>query len=558
MKKFNELVYERPDFRELEARIKQYVEELKHTDTYETMRQCFLTYNEEFDSIFTMETIASIRNTIDTNDVFYEEEMQVWNREIPQLSLLLKEAEKVILQSPFVDQFQSEFGDLLIQNMRINQTLSSEAIVEDLTKEARLCQEYSKASASCSTMFRGKECNFYGLLKHMQSTDREERREAYVAWAQLYERASEQLDHIYDQLVTLRKGMAEKLGFDSYIAMIYPKRGRHDYTPEDLAVFRKQVKDVIVPICNRLYEEQRERLGIDTLYYYDESLVYPEGNPLPIGSQKELVEKAQNMYRELSKETGEFFDFMVEHEFFDLETKQGKRPGGYCTYLPKYQAPFIFSNFNGTSADVDVLTHEAGHAFEAYTAGKVQPMVDMIFSTSEINEIHSMSMEHFTYPWMDEFFGEKADQYRYAHLASALEVIPYMVCVDEFQHRVFEGDLTAKERRAVWRELERDYMPWRKYDGNEFLEEGGFWMQKQHIFLFPFYYIDYALAQMGAFEFYGLMCKDKEKAWNQYYELCKLGGSKGYFETLKCAGLSNPFEEGTVKQIISFIETKLK
>lgn len=556
--RFSQIPYERPNFEEVEQMLTKYIEDLKASKSFKEMKQCYLNQQKQMEPMMTMNTVASIRNTIDTNDAFYEVEVNTFNQEIPKLDLLFQKADQVILDSPYVEDFKKEFGPLMIEEMEIDQKLSNEAIVEDLATEAKLCQEYSKVSATCNTQFRGETCNFYGLLKHMQSTDRVERKEAFEAWAKLYQEASTELDHIYDELVTLRKQMAKKLGFDSYIDLIYPKRGRFDYKPEDIAAFRKQVKESIVPICSELYEEQRKRLGIDELYYYDESLVYPEGNAIPQGNKDELVAKAQKMYRELSKETGEFFDSMVENEMFDLETKQGKRPGGYCTYLAGYHTPFIFSNFNGTSADVDVLTHEAGHAFESYTAGQYQPLRSMIFSTSEINEIHSMSMEHFTYPWMEQFFGENADKYRYAHLASALEVIPYMVCVDEFQHRVFEGELSAADRRKVWHELEQTYMPWRKYDGNVFLGEGGFWMQKQHIFLFPFYYIDYALAQMGAFEFYGKMCEDKKKAWEDYYSLCKIGGSKGYFETLAYAGLSNPFQKGTVAKIADFIQKKLE
>ena len=261
------------------------------------------------------------------------------------------------------------------------------------------------------------------------------------------------------------------------------------------------------------------------------------------------------MYHELSKETGEFFDFMVEHELFDLETKPNKHLGGYCTFLSSYSAPFIFSNFNGTSADVDVLTHEAGHAFESYVASRHLPLKEMTFSSSEINEIHSMTMEHFTYPWMDLFFEDKADKYRFSHLCSSLYVIPYLVSVDEFQHRVFENPtMDAKQRRAVWHEIEQTYMPWRDYDGNEFLGEGGFWMQKQHIFLYPFYYVDYALAQTCAYQFFIKGLKDKEGAWKSYYKLCQLGGSKGYFDLLKEANLKNPFKEDTVKEIVEAIE----
>jgi M3 family oligoendopeptidase len=250
----------------------------------------------------------------------------------------------------------------------------------------------------------------------------------------------------------------------------------------------------------------------------------------------------------MSKETGEFFDFMCEHELFDLQTKPAKHMGGYCTFIEEYKAPFIFSNFNGTSADVDVLTHEAGHAFQAYTAAKRVTLSSQIWSTNEISEIHSMTMEHFAYPYMDKFFGKNADKYRYAHLSEAFKTVPYLCLVDHFQHEVFAHDYDAKGLRACWHKLEKIYLPWRDYDSNKFLEEGGFWMQKQHIFLYPFYYIDYALAQMGAFEYYTRYKENPEKAWKDYYNLCKAGGSESYFKLLSLGNLSNPFEKGSVKK----------
>ena len=426
--------------------------------------------------------------------------------------------------------------------------------MQDIIREGELTNQYQKDSALASTEFRGEKCNFYGLLKHMESTDRAERKEAFEAWAALYDSISPKLDAQYDELVHLRDGMAKKLGFSSYTELAYLQRRRFDYTQEDAAKFRRQIREVITPAVARIRERQKELLGVDKLRYYDESLVFPEGNADPIGTMEELVAKAQRMYREMSPETGEFFDFMVKYRLFDLETRPGKRMGGYMTRFPAYQAPFIFSNFNGTSADVDVLTHEAGHAFQGYLAMRSIPVSMLSGSTSEINEIHSMSMEHFAYPWMESFFGENTEKYITAHLIGALAVLPYMACVDEYQHRVYEKpDMTAKERRAVWREIEKAYMPWRDYDGNAFLEEGGFWMQKQHIFLYPFYYIDYALAQMGAFHYYGLMKTDRPKAWADYLRLCRAGGTKGYFDLLKEGGLPNPFEPGTVESCVGHV-----
>ncbi|MCI9637251.1 MAG: M3 family oligoendopeptidase [Hungatella sp.] len=558
MEKFSQLKYVRPDMEAAKGEMKACLKAMKAAGSYEEMRSLFLEQKEKEYKRSTMETIASIRNTIDTNDEFYDKEMKYINQEGPLLGLLRQELEKVILECPFRSQWEEEFGSFFIKSMEVNQKLSDPAIVKDLVEESGLTQRYSKVSAAASVEFRGETCNFYGLLKHMQSTDRQERKEAMAAWGDLYEKIAPDLDQIYDRMVALRSSMAKKLGFDSYIDFIYLARGRYDYGPGDVAKFRRQVREVIVPVCQRLREEQAARLGVDKLCYYDEALVFPEGNAVPEGNREELVDKARKMYRELSPETGEFFDFMADHDMFDLETKKGKRGGGYCTFLPAYKSPFIFANFNGTNADVNVLTHEAGHAFESYTAARNIKLMDMVFSSYEVAEIHSMSMEYFTHPWMELFFGGKADRYLYSHVMEALEAVPYMVCVDEFQHKVFENpSMTAMDRRGVWKELERVYLPWRDYDGHKFLEEGGFWMQKQHIFLFPFYYIDYALAQMGAFEFYGRMKKDRDQAWKDYYRLCQAGGSRGYFDLLELAGLHSPFEEGTVKKIIADLQEDL-
>ena len=243
---------------------------------------------------------------------------------------------------------------------------------------------------------------------------------------------------------------------------------------------------------------------------------------------------------------------MAEHELFDFVTKPNKHLGGYMTSFPDYKAPFIFSNFNGTSDDVDVLTHEAGHAFQYFYASRRLPLGSLVGSTSEINEIHSMTMELLTYPYMESFFGENADKYRYAHFCNALRVIPYLVSVDEFQHRVFENPESGPmDWRRFWKEIEQKYMPWRKYEGSAFLEEGGFWMQKQHIFLYPFYYIDYALAQMGAFALYRRQVENGD-AWERYLALCGLGGMYGYFETLTRAGIPIPLSDDVVRETAKF------
>ena len=558
MKKFAELQYVRPDMEKMFARVSGDIAVLKGAKNYEEFRNAYMDYVEADMELETSKTIAHIRNTINLLDEFYEAEMVYFNSQMPKYEILKKEMGEVIVASPFKAEMEKEFGTILIQNMEAQKQLSDESIVDDQVKEAELVSRFMKTQAAATVEFKGEQIGNYGLLKIMQSTDRAERKEAFEAWAKLYEGIAPTLEEIYDGLVKVRAGMAKKLGFKSFIPMGYLRRRRFDYTEKELEVFRKQVREVVVPAAAKLYERQKEALGIDTLYYYDESIASPSGNPVPIGDKEYLVGEAQKMYRELSRESGEFFDFMMEYELFDLDSKHGKRAGGYCTTLPQYHAPFIFSNFNGTDADVNVLTHEAGHAFAGFTAAKYQKTPELCHSTSEINEIHSMSMELWTYPWMENFFGDKAEEYRREHLADALMKIPYMLCVDEYQHKVFKNpEMTTMERRAVWSGLEKIYMPWRNYAGNEFLESGAFWIKQQHIFLYPFYYVDYAMAQMGAFEFYTKMKEDRKAAWADYYKLCAAGGSMGYFDLLKYSGLHKVLEDGSVKIILKGVFEEL-
>ena len=554
MEKFGDLVYTRPDVNGIKKDFSRCMKEFRTAKTFEEADRAFLGWQRILEKNSTQYVIASIRNTMNMKDEFYDNEIKFFNRAMPKLMLKIKAAGKAMLKSPFRPQLEEKYGRQFFKSTEEEMKLVKAAIVFDTIRESNLTTEYSKTAAGCSVEFMGETCNFYGLLRHMESTDRAERKAAFEEWAKLYESVSDKLDKQYDKLVKTRCRIAKKLGFKSYIDYVYLSRGRFDYGPKEVEAFREAVRTYVTPLCEKLYKAQAERLGLERLEWYDEDLVFPDGNATPIGTPDEMKQKALRMYEEMSPETGEYFRFMMEHELFDLETRENKHLGGYCTFLADEKAPFIFSNFNGTSADVDVLTHEAGHAFEAYYSSRRQPIVSLTGSTSEINEIHSMTMEFFAYPYMERFFGDKTDRYRYAHFVSAIEDIPYLVSVDEFQHRVFENpSMTAAERRACWRGIEKKYMPWRNYDGNEFLEGGGFWMQKQHVFLYPFYYIDYAMAGLDALSLYKMQAEGGD-AWGSYLKLCAMGGRYGYFETLEKAGIPMPLDAEMVKSIAAFAE----
>ncbi|MCB0635076.1 MAG: M3 family oligoendopeptidase [Lewinella sp.] len=497
----------------------------------------------------TMYNIGHIRHTADTRDDFYEQENNFFDEAGPQFDELKSHFYRALLDSPFRAELQAHLGDQLFDIAELSLKVFSPEIISDLQEENRLSSAYNKLKATAQIEFEGEIYNLSSLHVKELDPDRDTRRRAATAkWDWMAQQAPE-MERIFDEMVTLRDGMARRLGFGNFVEMGYARMLRTDYSAADVAVFRDQVARHIVPLATRLYEAQARRLGLDDLHHYDESLLFPEGNPQPQGSPEWSIEQAGGMYRELSEETDEFFHFMRRNELMDLVARDGKATGGYCTFIPGYGAPFIFSNFNGTSGDIDVLTHEAGHAFQVYESRHIA-INEYTWPTYEACEIHSMSMEFFTWPWMDRFFGDQVDRYRYGHLASALTFLPYGVAVDEFQHFVYENPgVSPAERNAAWRRIEEKYLPHRRYAGHAFLEQGGFWQKQSHIFSVPFYYIDYTLAQICAFQFWLRDQADHASAWNDYLRLCQAGGSKPFLQLVKLANLRSPFDPGCVREV---------
>ena len=351
----------------------------------------------------------------------------------------------------------------------------------------------------------------------------------------------------------------KKLGYKNFIELGYLRLGRTDYDAKKVKGYREQIEEVVNPITQKLWKKQVKSLGIKKPQYYDYNLRYLEGNPTPDGDSKYLTNAALKMYKAMSKESGEFFTMMVDNHLLDLDARAGKTSGGYCTYFPRYKAPFIFSNFNGTEGDINVLTHEGGHAFQAYLSSSIK-IPEYQSPTLESCEIHSMSMEFFAEPYMQYFF-DNPDKYRYVHLADSISFLPYGVTVDEFQHWVYANpDATPAERDAKWHELEVKYTPYKvkEYKGCKYMEEGHRWLTQNHIFASPFYYIDYTLAQVIAFEFFNLDRKNHEKAWKKYMKLCKMGGKYPFVTLINNVGLKSPFEPGVLKKTVKPLVKVLK
>jgi len=557
MKKFSEIKYTRPDFNTLKKDFLAILEKIKKADSYNVQKELIYEINKINNNFDTAANLIYIRYSINTRDKFYEAEKEWLDKTLPEFSLFAEKYYKAIVDSKFRKDLEKEFGEQLftIADFQIKQI--DDRIVEDRKEENKLISQYSKLLASAKIDWNGEELNLSQLVPYKVSSDRATRKKASDAVFNFLGDNSKELDTIFDKLTHLRHGMAKKIGLDNFVELGYYQMMRSDYTPEMVANYRKKVQNLIVPLVEKLNKRQAKRIGLDSLKHYDESFRFKSGNPEPKGNPDWIIENGNKMYKELSPETDEFFSFMTKYELMDLVTKKGKETGGYCTFLANYGAPFIFSNFNGTSGDIDVLTHEAGHAFQVYQSSHFK-VGEYYWPTSESAEIHSMSMEFFTWPWMNLFFKEDEEKYKFQHLAGALKFLPYGVTVDEFQHRVYENpDMTPEERRAVWREIEMKYKPNLDYDGNKYAEAGGRWQQQAHIYEMPFYYIDYTLAQVCALQFWVKMQEDYKSAWNDYLRLCKAGGSMSFLKLVKLAGLKSPFEDGTIEEVVEKVEAYL-
>ncbi len=555
--KFSDFTYERPKIETVENRFNNLLEQFENAKSVFEQEELIRAMNEirsDFNSMF---NIASIKHSINTDDKRFEEEQTFFDVNNPKYQALITRYYRALVNSEFNNELREKLGDQLFDIAKLSISTFKPEIIKDLQRENELSSEYLKLMASAKIMFEGKEYNMKGLDPFCMSTDREVRKKANEAKWSFMSDNQETFDRIFDDLVKVRHKIAQKLGFENFVELGYARMLRTDYNEEQVATFRNLILEYVVPIAQSLRERQAKRIGLDQLKYYDVPLYFENGNPMPKGDPEWILDNGRKMYDEMSPETSAFFDFMMSNELMDVLNRKGKATGGYCTYIDNYKAPFIFSNFNGTSADIDVLTHEAGHAFQVFSSRDIE-IPEYLWPTYEACEIHSMSMEFFAWPWMHHFFEEDTDKYKFGHISSSLLFLPYGVSVDEFQHWVYKNpDCTPAERRQEWMRIEKKYAPETNFDGNEYLNSGGYWHRQLHIFQMPFYYIDYTLAQICAFQFWKKSMTNSEEAFDDYVNLCKEGGKRSFLKLIEFANLKSPFDEEAFKEVIGSIKEYL-
>lgn len=555
--KFKDMKYERLDSEKIISLLKCENEILKNASSFKDANNSFLNIINTINLVDTMQTLSMIGFVSNTSDEFYKNEMEFMDELLPTINNEISSIYKTILSSKFIEDFKKEYGDHLIEIYDFETKLINNETLDLMVEENKLTSKYTNLLSSAIIEFNGEKYPLPLMSPFLNSKDRNVRKSANIAFYSFFEEKRSEFESIFSSLVEIRHKIAKILNFKSYTDYSYINLKRYDYNKNDIESLRNSVKKYIVPLVSKYSDIRKERLGLDEVYYYDEAIEFQEGSINPILSYDEMIESATKMYSSLSPSTKEFFDFMRENELMDLLSRENKSPGGFCDLIRNYKAPYIFANFNGTSDDVDVLTHEAGHAFFAYVNRDLL-ITDYINGGFDLAEIHSMSMEFLTYPYMNLFFGENEKKYKYNHVLNALKFIPYGLLVDEFQEKIYENvNLTPKERNELWISLEKEYIPHRNYDNNKSLEEGIFWFKQSHIFKNPFYYVDYVLAQITAFQFYNLMNVNHSDAFKKYEDLVNLGMKFPFKKTLKMSNLESPFDENLVKKIAKIVEETL-
>jgi len=494
-----------------------------------------------------------LRFNQDTKNEQYQAARKHCDELRPKLTELEVVMKRQLLEEEHRQQVKQAYGAHILALWEVDILTYDPAIAGDLIRESELEASYNERLANAKISFRGSNYNLSEITKFLEDLDRPTRHDADAVRWQWFSEHREELDDIFDQLVKLRHGMAKKLGFDNYIELGYRRMSRVDYGREDVERYRDAVQNEVVPLAQQLLENQAERLGLsaEELRHWDEPLYDQEGNPRPEQDYDKLLVMAQQMFDDMGYGLDDFFALMRTSDLMDLQIRVGKANGGFCTSFDNYGLPYIFANFNGTKGDVEVFTHEIGHAFQAYMS-REQPLLDYLWPTYESCEIHSMGLEFLTYPYMERFFGGDAERFRTIHLTQSLLFLPYGVAVDHFQHRVYaEPDATPEERFQFWQEMEARYLPWRNYGDIEHVSAGGRWQLQRHIYLSPFYYIDYTLAQACALQFWVRANQDREAAMSDFVALCQRGGAAAFQQLAKSAGLTSPFEPGCLSEVVA-------
>ena len=554
---FDDLAADEPDVGEVRREHEAIRSELARATAVDELAAAVRRWDDLRRRLDTWTSLVEVRFQLDTRSEERRLALQRRDEVTPKLTELDVAMMRELVAHARRAELEERLGAHAFALWQARVTTYDPAIEQDSVREAALEAEYIALCASAQLEFEGETLNLSSIAKHFQSTDRGTRHHAYGTYWSFFEQHADELDRIFDELTTVRHAMAGKLGYDDYTELGYRKMARTDYGREDVERFREEVRESVVPLNSRLAARKAERLGVDPLMVWDEPMHDAKPNPRPLGGVEWQMARAEEMFDALGGGFGDFYGLMRRRRMLDLDARDGKAAGGFCIDFPSVGMPFVFANFNGTKGDVEVFTHEMGHAFQGYQ-GRTQPLLEYMWPTAEACEVHSMSLEFLTWPHMERFFGDSADDFRRMHLEGALAAVAHVTMIDHFQHLVYASpDATTEERHAMWREMERTYLPERDWGDLARPAAGAGWQRVLHVYRYPFYSIDYALAQVCALQFWVRSRRDFGEALHAYVGLCKRAGEAPFQELVRSAGLVSPFERGCLAEALEEARAQL-
>lgn len=465
------------------------------------------------------------------------------------------------LESPFRMELDPKTYSLLDKKIKNAQTLFCEKNIDLEVNEDKLVTEYFEITGGLTALWNGEEKTITELQSYLQDPDRHIRKKAKTLISETFLSVEDKLQHILNELIVIRDQKAKNIQLHNYRDYMFKKHERFDYTPEDCYELAESIRKYVVPLIDKIYNKKKSELQVESLRPWDLKATAPNQKVLkPIEKASDLIEKSSHILHKLDHEFSALLERMHKNNCLDLESRKGKGPGGFCEYLPASQLSFIFMNLNHTHYDVTTFLHEMGHSIHNDCMKQLE-LQKYLEIPSESAELASMTMELFSMEYWDTFYENKEEfiKAKLDFFKGIVKYLPQMLIVDQFQHWMYENpNHTAKERNEKYLELHNTYQSnIVNIEGYENWVATG-WLPVLHIFEIPFYYIEYAIAQLGALQMYKQYKENPKQALENYKKALSLGSSKSLTEVYEAAGIRFDFSGEIIKELMLFVEGELE
>ena len=465
------------------------------------------------------------------------------------------------LESPFRMELDSNVYGLLDTKIKNAQKLFCEENIELEIQEDKLVTEYFEITGGLSAIWDGEEKTITELQSYLQDSNRDIRKKAKTIISEQFLSVEKELQNILNQLIEIRHQKAKNIQLENYRDYMFKKYERFDYSAKDCYELAESIRKYVVPLKDKIMLEKKEKLQVDTLRPWDVSAVTPDQKVLkPIANENDLIEKSTHIFNKLDVEFSALLNRMYKHNCLDLTSRKGKAAGGFCEYLPASQLSYIFMNLNYTQDDIITFIHEMGHSIHNELIKPLE-LRQYIEIPAETAELASMTMELFSLNYWDTFYTDKKDlkQAKINFFKDVISYLPVMLIVDQFQHWLYENPIhTSEERNEKYLQLQKHYQSSVIHiDGYENWIATS-WLPVLHIFEVPFYYIEYAIAQLGALQMYKQYKEDPKQTLENYKKALSLGSSQSIKEVYDAAGIRFDFSGETIKELMLFVEKELE